>query len=165
MSSRTRAPSSRIVPADEADATPAAQPLPILATSMFCDDVRIEANGKLILIGCYPGNMMVLNTAQPVDHIWVFTKIIWPREFDPTGMRLRIDMPAQEPGFVDVQQSPQASAEISPGSTCVWQLRFLPLRPGDVIRIGVELGGHILPCGELFAVVQAAPPQVPMTRH
>jgi len=170
MSSRTRAPSIRIVAPDEPDASPAAQPLPILATSMFCDDVRVEATGKLILVGCYPGNIMVVNPTQPVDRIWIFTKILWPRDFDVTGMRLRIDMPAQEPAFVTVQNSPPPSPEVSPAATCVWQLRFLPLRAGDLIRIGVELAGRIVPCGELLAVLPATPPlvpplQAPMTRH
>ena len=33
--------------------------LPLLASSMFCDDVRLEATGKLSMIGCYPGNVIL----------------------------------------------------------------------------------------------------------
>jgi hypothetical protein len=163
MSTRTRPPAIRIVPAEEPDPSAAAEVLPILATSLFCDDVRVETTGKLILIGCYPGNMIVLNPAQPVDRLWVFTKITWPKDFDVTGMRLRIDMPAQEPGFVTVQNNPAPAPDMSPGATCVWQLRFLPLRPGDLIRVGVELGGRVVPSGELLTVAPAPP--APITRH
>jgi hypothetical protein len=163
MSSRTRTPSIRIVPADEPEISAAAEALPLLATSMFCDDVRVESTGKLILVGCYPGNVIMLNQAQPVDRLWVFTKIIWPPDLDVTGMRLRIDMPAQEPGFITVQNAPAPSPDVSPGATCVWQLRFLPLRPGDVIRVGVEVGARIVHSGELIAM--APPVAPPITRH
>jgi hypothetical protein len=130
---------------------------------MFCDDVRVESTGKLILIGCYPGNAIVLGPGQAVDRLWVFTKIIWPQNFDVTGMRLRIDMPAQEPAFIHVQNHPPPSPDVSQAATCVWQLRFLPLRPGDLIKVGVELGGRVLYSGELLAM--AAPPAPQITRH
>jgi len=164
MTSRSRASSIRIVQADEPATSPAAEALPIQATSMFCDDVRMETCGKIMLIGCYPGNILVLNPAQPIDRLWILTKIFWPRDFDVTGMRLRIDLPAQEPGFVNVQNAPPPTDAITPSATCVWQLRFLPLRPGDLIRVSVDLGGRMLQCGELLAILPATP-QIPITRH
>jgi hypothetical protein len=42
-------------------------------------------------------------------------------------------------------------------------LRFLPLRPGDVIRVGVEVGARIVHSGELIAM--APPVAPPVTRH
>jgi hypothetical protein len=163
MSTRTRQSTIRIIPAADDEHATAPEPLPILATSLFCDDVRMEATGKLMLIGCYPGNIIVVNPAQPLDRLWVFTKILWPRDFDPAGLRMRIDLPAQQPGYMPVQTMAPAHADMMPSATCVWQLRILPLRVGDVLRVGVELGGRVAHSGELLAVAQPSPP--PATRH
>jgi hypothetical protein len=162
MSSRTRS-SIRIVPADSPEPAAAAEPLPLFATSLFCDDVRVEAGGKLMLIGCYPGNLIPLHPAQPVDRIAVVTKIIWAQDVDPSGMRLRFDMPAQEPNFMPVQIHPAAAHESAPAAVCVWHLRFLPLRPGDIVRVCLEYRGTVIQSGELRAI--AAPAAVAPTRH
>jgi hypothetical protein len=162
MSSRTRSP-TRIVPANAPGPSADAEPLPLHAVSLFCDDVRAEATGKLMLIGCYPGNVITLHASQPVDRLAVVTKIIWARDVDPAGMRLRFDMPAQEPNFMPVQINPAAAQETEPTAVCVWHLRFLPLRPGDIVRVGLDYRGRLLHAGELRALAAAIAPAP--TRH
>ncbi len=148
---------------DEPQTGTASDRLPIMATTHFCDDLRIEATGKLLLVGCYPGSLILLNSAAPIDRLWVVTKILWPRGFDVTDMRMRIDVPAQEPGFVPVAPVSSDTASAMLTATCAWQLRFPPLRPGDVIRVRVECGGGTVNCGELAAAAAPSPPR--STRH
>jgi hypothetical protein len=163
MSSRTRSP-IRIVPADAPETSAAAEPLPLHAVSLFCDDVRAEATGKLMLIGCYPGNVINLHASQPIDRLAVVTKIIWARDIDPAGMRLRFDMPAQEPNFMPVQVNPAAADhEMEPTAVCVWHLRFMPLRPGDIVRVGLDYRGRLIHAGELRALAVAM--ATAATRH
>ena len=137
-----------------------AQALPLLASSMFCDDVRLEATGKLSMIGCYPGNVILAAPEQPVSHLWVLTKLMWHNGFDPVGLRMRVDLPAQAPGYMAVRVDPSVNEALANSALCVWQLRFLPLRVGDILRISVEQGTARLHCGELLAI---APTQ--LTRH
>ncbi|MGI4796778.1 MAG: hypothetical protein ACRYG8_22540 [Janthinobacterium lividum] len=134
--------------------------LPLLATSMFCDDVRLEATGKLSMIGCYPGNVILASPEQPVSHLWVLTKLLWHRGFDPAGLRVRVDLPAQAPGYMAVKVDPHVNDALANTALCVWQLRFHPLRIGDVLRISVEQGAAQLHCGELLAIAPTQP-----TRH
>ena len=158
MTARTKQSSVRIA---EADLPEMADPaLPLLAVSTFCDDVRLEATGKFSMIGCYPGNIIRTSPAQPVDRLWVFTRLMWGRDFDPAGLRMRVDLPAQEPGYMAVQLNPHPVDLLAPYAICVWQLRFHPLRIGDLLRISVEQGSARLPCGELLAVPTEQP-----TRH
>ena len=143
------------------DRATAAEPtLPLLATSMFCDDVRLEATGKFSMIGCYPGNVILASPEQPVGQLWVFTKLRWHNGFDPAGLRMRIDLPAREPGYMAVQTSPDLEDTLSKGALCIWNLRFHPLRAGDLLRISVEQGAASLACGELLAIAPTQP-----TRH
>jgi hypothetical protein len=133
----------------------------VVTTSLFCDDIRMEATGKLTLIGCYPGNVILANPAQPIDRLCIYTKVIWGKDFDASALRLRVDLPAQEPNFMDVQTSSPATDETPGLATCVMNLRFPPLRVGDRLRVGVTAGSRLFYSGELL-VIQAAPPA---TRH
>ena len=134
--------------------------LPLLATSVFCDDVRLEANGKVMLIGCYPGNVIISEAAQRVERLWVFTKLMWRTPFDPEGLRLRADFPAQAAVFMSVQVNPMQRDGMAGNAICIWHIRFHPLRPGDLVRVSVEQGRSTLTSGELLAVASTQP-----TRH
>ncbi len=135
-------------------------PLPLLASTIFCDDLRLEASGKFCMIGCYPGNLIVANPLLPVTQRWVLTRLIWRDDFDASGLRMRVDLPAQGPSYMDVKPNPRVNEALARDATCVWQLRLQPLRIGDLLRVSMEKGSARLPCGELL-VVQATPP----TRH
>ncbi len=161
MSTRSRTPNIRMVSADlEPQAT--ADSLPVLTVSVFCDDVRMEATGKLTLVGCYPGNVLIATPGNPIDRLCIYTKMTWGQDFDPAGMRLRVDLPAQEPNFMSVQTTSPAT-EHEPGvATCVMNLRFPPLRIGDRLRVSLDAGGRLINSGDLLVV---QPPAVPATRH
>ena len=160
MSTRIRKAGIHLISDQPISDTRPSQVMPILATSVFCDDVRLEATGKVTLVGCYPGNVVVSEAAHPVDRLWVFTKLTWGNDFDPAGLRMRADFPAQETGLMNVQPNPVERDGMAGNAICVWQLRFYPLRPGDVLRVAVERGGSVLPCGEILAI-----PAAQVTRH
>jgi hypothetical protein len=130
------------------------------STSLFCDDIRLEATGKLNLVGCYPGNVIIASPHQPIDRLFIYTRLVWGHDFDPTGLRLRVDMPGQEPSFMEVQSITPATPE-SPGvAACVMNLRFPPLRVGDRLQVHIDAGAHTAITGELFVV-----PPPTTTRH
>jgi hypothetical protein len=137
---------------DEADWQAAQPAQPLMATSLFCDEIRMEASSKLLLIGCYPGNVIVLNPGQPIDRVSVLTKIVWSQGFDPGGLRLRVDLPAQDSHFMQVQPLATPNHKMLGSAVCIWALRLLPLRAGDLLRVGLEHGDVHLPCGELLVM-------------
>ena len=95
-----------------------------------------------------------------MTQLWVLARLTWQGDFDPGGLRLRLDLPAQKTGYIDVKPNPVVSEALARDAFCVWQLRLLPLRVGNVLRISVEKGSANLPCGELL-VMEAAQ----ATRH
>ncbi len=129
--------------------------LPLLASCTFCDDVRQEANGKLLMIGCYPGNVIVANPVHPITQLWLFTKLMWQNDFDATGLRVRVDLMAQGTAYMDVIANPGVNDALARTATCIWPLRLLPLRAGDLFRVSLEQGHVNLPCGELLAIEPA----------
>ena len=150
MNGRTKHSNIKMVSPEVSEVVEAA--LPLLASSTFCDDVRLEASGKFSMIGCYPGNIIAMNPAQPVSQLWVFTRLMWGNGFNADGFRLRVDLPAQDPGYFVPQGQSEANGLLVCNALYVWQLKFHPLRIGDVLRISVEQGPSRLACGELMAV-------------
>ncbi len=112
------------------------------------------------MIGCYPGNIILTDPGQQITQLWLFTRLRWNHDFDATGLRVRLDLPAQGIGYMNVKPNPPTSGALARDAVCVWQLRLLPLRVGDLLRVSIEQGSAILPCGELLAVEAAKP-----TRH
>ena len=152
MSTKIRKPGIRLISDQSLENLQPSPALPILATSLFCDDVRLEASGKLTLVGCYPGNVIVSEASHPVDRLWVVTRLTWGKDFDPAGLRLRVDFPAQDAGFMNVQANPVERDGMAGNAVCAWQIRFHPLRPGDVLRVSAERRGSLLSCGEILAI-------------
>ncbi len=163
MSTRSRTPSIRMVSA-EPDAQAGTEAVSVLSVSVFCDDIRMEATGKLTLIGCYPGNVIMAVPGQPIDRLCIYTRMTWGNDFDPAGLRLRVDLPAQEPNFMQVQSTAPATDESQGLATCVMNLRFPPLRIGDRLRVSVDAGGQLITSGDLV-VVPAPAPAGASTRH
>jgi hypothetical protein len=146
------------------DAQASPEPVPVLSVSVFCDDIRMEATGKLTLVGCYPGSVIIATPGQPIDRLCIYTRMMWGNEFDPAGLRLRVDLPAQEPNFMQVQSTSPATQETPGLATCVMNLRFAPLRVGDRLRVSVDAGGRLITSGDL-TVVPAPVPAGASTRH
>jgi hypothetical protein len=137
---------------------------PITAWAQFFDDVRAETTGKLILIGQYPIDMMILPNSLPVDRLAVLLTARWPREYEPKTLDVRIEIPGQPPIIqpLPLPMKPDfAGVPLSPFSgmiaQAVLQLRFAPLRIGDVIDVWLLTGENELPAGRLRIVEGSQP--------
>jgi|SRR5208282_4581275 len=125
-----------------------------------CDDVRIEINGKLIMIGVYPNHIIV--PAEPfVASQLVFNFYAESDINDPfTSVTLEVTLPKQPPQRMEVPLGVPAQP-ISPGWTR-WYVRYpLTLRPA-VLHFGKIVARVIHDKGELEAgapwVLSVAPP-------
>jgi hypothetical protein len=156
--------------------TPADEPEPaaasvsrVHATSLFCDDIRLEAGGKVTIIGHYPGETCWLAPNAIVDRCAVYTSLIWnTREF-PGRAHLRIDLPDREPSCFALQPSQTCEREGVPAylQQSILHLRFSALRPGDILRAFIRAGDLDIPAGRLLIRRWQPPSQaVPdLTRH
>lgn len=136
---------------------------PVTAVALFFDDIRIEQSGKSILIGQYSGDLLISPMLPPVDRLYVLLIAKWSRNYFPKHIAIRIDVPGVPSS---VQQIPQPSTlgaidkPSSPFSACTMQisvqLRFPPLRVGDLIDVWLQVDGQDFPAGRLR--VAEAPP-------
>jgi hypothetical protein len=129
---------------------------PVTAWAQFFDDIRMEASGKPILIGQYVTDMVIPLGSMPVDRLAVLIAAKWPREYWPTTLMVRINMPGQPPieaalpvpEKIDVSDKP-----LSPFSGYITQvaiqLRFAPLRAGDILDVWLRADEHDIPAGRL----------------
>lgn len=54
---------------------PGIDTMPISAAVTFCDDIRTESNGKLILVGVYPENLVPFSIPQIITiSVWIRIK-------------------------------------------------------------------------------------------
>jgi hypothetical protein len=129
---------------------------PITAMALFFDDVRFEVTGKVILIGQYVGDLILPDGAAPVDRLAVLVHVRGPRDYMPVRLGVRIEVPGTPP-VVRQFPSPAASdfsdTPLSPFSAstmqAVIQLRFPPLRAGDLVDVWVQSDGNEFPAGRL----------------
>jgi hypothetical protein len=131
---------------------------PIIAFAQFFDDIRMEINGKAILIGQYAGDL-ILQAGFPVfvDRLAILLTVKWPRDYMPNGLSIEINIPGQpkinqpldNPPSMDFSHRPLSDFS---GVMLQWviQLRFAPLRAGDIIDVWFKADGRELPAGRLF---------------
>lgn len=128
---------------------------PVCVVALFFDDIRIEAGGKAIFIGQYIGAMGLPDGFLFADRISVLVHAKWPSNFQPTDMRLRVDIPGQpsQTQPIDISRNLQESVGSSVQSNHIVQaiinMRFPPLRIGDAIDVWLVVDDHVLPAGRL----------------
>lgn len=130
---------------------------PIIAFAQFFDDIRLEVTGKFILIGQYVGTMLIIPGTQLVDRLAVLLTVRWPRDHMPSSLGVNVDIPGQPP-IVQALPTPStpdfADKPLSPfagiATQAILQLRFPPLRSGDIIDVWFEADGHKFPAGRLY---------------
>jgi hypothetical protein len=145
----------------------------VQATALFCDDIRLEAGGKVMLIGHYPRETCFLQPSATIDRCAVYTSAVWSGRAPPAGIQIRIDLPDRAPGFFPVQLTQITEMAGASGEAvghllqCIVHLRFSPLRPGDVIQAFIRAGGTDFPTGRLLIrrFQPPAPPAPNVTRH
>lgn len=138
-------------------------PPPITTLAQFFDDVRVEANGKLILIGQYSGDLMFPLGMPSPDQIAILVTSKWPRSYTPSALGIKINIPGQPPVIPPSLQIPEHQPLDDPPSPfagmlmqAMVQCRLPPLRGGDFIDVWILADGHELPAGRLRIVTSEA---------
>jgi hypothetical protein len=134
---------------------------PVVAYAQFFDDIRVEITGKPILIGQYVGTLISMPGAPSVDRLAILLAARWPRDYMPSKIGVKVDVPGQ-PTITQAMAPPPApdfsSKPISPFSgittQAIIQLRFPPLRAGDIIDVWFEADDHPFPAGRLYVTDQ-----------
>jgi hypothetical protein len=144
-------------------------------TILFCDDIRLEASGKITLVGHYLSELCLLTPNATIDRCALYLHATWRWDQQPGRVVLRVELPGQESSLFPVQlaarpaspprQPPEAFPEVFMVQS-VLQLRFPPLRAGDTIRVflrgddGEQLAGRLLVrrAGTPAVVPQNLPP-------
>ncbi len=140
------------------------KPLPIMALAQFFDDIRVEMTGKTILIGQYVGDMILASEAPPVDRLAVLLSAKWPRDYVPQTVGVKIDVTAQ-PSLIQPFAVPEPSDLSDKPPTpfagitmqAMIQLRFPPVRAGDIVDVWLQVDGQDIPAGRLKIVDQPRP--------
>ncbi len=126
----------------------------VKCVSLFFDDVRTEAGGKMTMIGHYPQDTCLLADHTRLDRLSVYTRLSWGWKIRPKRLFLQLKLPGRE---VEQQPIPFAQPEQPPFSDVdkfvaqsVVHLRFSPMRPGDMIQVWVRFDDFKLPTGHLI---------------
>lgn len=139
-------------------------------TTIFCDDLRMEASGKFMLIGCY-GDTIILNEGFPstLPALHFHVNLFVPRSEYVGDMKIEIYFPSDTdaPSLqMELPRGPEPSAEqvnnrAEPGEELQYHLALnLTARPvlfsGEgFIKVRAVVGGKRIRLGELR--VAAAP--------
>lgn len=131
--------------------------------ALFCDEVRVETGGKVSAMGLYTGALLLPDPADnPVDRLGIVVSAIWPREFRPDKIGIRFQLPRQELLQGDLPEA--LAGRLQEGALAgseafrllsSFNIRTVPLRPGDVIEVWLIVNEQALPAGRLH--VQGAP--------
>lgn len=101
-----------------------------------CDDIRLEATGKAMLIGVYPGDLSIPTETATTPHINFFFSVDGELATRPGEIKFQVKLPEQEAADTTVSQL----AQIAPveGRTR-WSVRHgmgfanAVLRPGRIL--------------------------------
>jgi hypothetical protein len=100
-----------------------------------CDDIRLEANGKLILIGVYTGNIVIPADDYVTPQISFFFHIDIPRDTHPTKVMCEIGLPGGSPpqrGEIAIAQPAFKEGHTRWVMRHVLGFRNAPLIPGKI---------------------------------
>ncbi len=146
------------------------QEAPFTAVVLFCDDVRLEATGKLTLVGHYVGESCHLPAHATMDRCAIYLHATWPWRIEPKAVSLRVDLPGREPTVHPVRiaaRGERATTEAPPDAFLLQSylhLRFSPLQDGDTLRVFLRVDGSERPAGQLTVRRAAPPAATPTTR-
>jgi hypothetical protein len=108
------------------------------ASLIICDDVRVEFNGKVIMIGVYTGDMLIPAEPFIASQLYFFFYIDTPIDESPNKVTLEVTMPQQD---ASRWEFPIPEITSQPGRT-----KFVFKQP-------VSLLNPILHCGRIAARV------------
>ncbi len=128
----------------------------LTVSALFFDDIRLEIGNKLSLMGQYINEMYVAHPSVPIDRISILLHARWPKEYNVESCFARIDIPGQpkaEYQDLPLQFDSDPKSDDSVFSIRVLQavlnLRFPPLRNGDVIDVWFMANDHEYAAGRL----------------
>jgi hypothetical protein len=134
--------------------------MPRNVTLLVCDDIRVEGNGKLIVIGLYPGNVIVPTPDYVCSQLLFLFNIDTDIKDRPAIVELSIALPGEEPVTGTIQM---VHGEVQPEYTR-WHIRQVlaisnsPLRPGKIVATAT-LDGEPHPVSSAW--IEVAPTVAP----
>jgi hypothetical protein len=137
--------------------------VPFTAIVLFCDDVRLEATGKLTLVGHYVSQSCQLSARATLDRCAIYLHATWPWRIEPKEVALRVDVPRREPTVYPVRIAERAKRPPGEAPPEVFllqsylHLRFPPLEDGDSLRVFLRVDGTERPAGHITVRRSAAP--------
>jgi hypothetical protein len=102
------------------------------ATLLACDDIRIEANGKLIIIGVYTGNIVLLAPEMPGTNLTFMFNLDVPIDEVPKNVAFEVVLPGEEP---DRHALEITGPKLEPHHTR-WCLKQVVVAAGKTLRPG-----------------------------
>ncbi len=144
---------------------------PITALAFFFDDIRLEMGNKISLMGQYINDLVLADTPLPTDRLSVLLHARWPASYNISKCFAKIIVPGQPKS--EYQELPMESQQYTgdddtTSSTKILQavlnLRFTPLRAGDIIEVWFRADDQEFAAGRLriraasFVMPLTAPP-------
>ncbi len=143
--------------------------------SIFCDDVRTEANGKQMHIGVYLADMLFQTAAFPVrlPSLHVIVHYLERRGDSDKNVRLAVFIPGKEEPLtsyelqrsdLDAVPMPTATEGLEDpmvGFNFVFQLHDLVFTEPGYIKVRAFLGDDVLRLGALSVRLVPPPPPAP----
>jgi hypothetical protein len=125
---------------------------------LVCDDLRLEVNGKLFLIGLYSGNIITFQEGGIVPALHFLFSIDMPIDRPPGDVILEVTLPGEETQRAQLEVG--MPADVGPGHTRltfrhVISVANVPLRAGKIIA-SANLGGVAHPFSTPWIVVAPA---------
>ena len=102
------------------------------ATLLVCDDIRIEANGKLIIIGVYTGNILILSPEMPGTNLTFMFSLDVPIGEIPRSVAFEVVLPGEKP---DRHSLEITDPKLEPHHTR-WYLKQVVVAGGKTLRLG-----------------------------
>jgi hypothetical protein len=111
---------------------------------LFCDDIRIEITGKLMVWGMYTGDILIPSDGFVVPRLQLLFGVDGPLDSKPTALEIEVTLPGSEPRL---ERPAIATLPPAPEGRTRWAMRhavlFLgqPLSPGKIKAV-VRIDGN-----------------------
>jgi hypothetical protein len=138
--------------------------------SMFFDDVKVDAYGKLILGGLYLGETCIVLGHHQFDRLWILTYARWYGGFKPRSLAVRVDVPTWQPLLFAIPNPRDArmirgESESYALTEALVNIQLGAVHAGDCIRTWLRVDGVDHPSGKLMIKTSAPTGLTSTARH
>lgn len=108
----------------------------ISAFCQFCDDIRIEANGKRLLIGVYERDLIVPAIPFRLNRIMAAITAHAPKEDPFRVLAVRVEQPGQESRSIQIPKPDSRDKKKDPEAIRFSAKIFIPIEPLEITKAG-----------------------------